>query len=63
MSNLAKVILSLIKNYKKTGNTSGLEQLATRIDVLYAAGKLTEEEYQILIAELPGGDTPEPEAN
>lgn len=48
MSSLAKVIMSLINNYKKTGNTAGLEKLSTRIDVLFAAGSLTEEEYSTL---------------
>lgn len=52
MGSLAKVILSLIRNYKKTGNETGLAQLATRIDVLYAAGKLTDDEYSTLVEAL-----------
>lgn len=60
MSNLAKVIASLIKNYIKINNQAGLEQLATRIDVLYAAGKLTDEEYQTLTEMLPNGENSEP---
>ena len=53
MSSLAKVILSLIKKYTKAGDTANLEKISTRIDVLYAAGSLTEEEYQTLKTALP----------
>ena len=45
MSALAKVLMSMIKK----GKTEGLEN---KIDVFYAAGKLTDEEYTILIAAL-----------
>ena len=45
MSTLAKVIEAMIKN----GRTEGLEE---KIDIFYAAGKLTDEEYNTLIEEL-----------
>lgn len=56
MSNLAKVILSLINNYKKKNNEAGLKQISIRIDILFAAGSLTEEEYEILKTELPSSE-------
>ena len=56
MSSLAKVILSLIKKYIKAGDTANLEKISVRIDVLYAAGSLTDEEYQTLKEALPSED-------
>ena len=47
MSTLAKVLESMIKK----GKTEGLEE---KIDVFYAAGKLTDEEYNYLIGLLHG---------
>ncbi len=47
MSTLAKVLMQMIKK----GRTEGLEE---KIDVFYAAGKLTDEEYETLIAALHG---------
>ena len=47
MSTLFKVLKSMILK----GRTEGLEE---KIDVFYAAGKLTEEEYNELIALLHG---------
>ncbi len=50
MSTLAKVIMAKIKK----GETEGLEE---KIDIFYAAGKLTDEEYQILMDALHGEQT------
>lgn len=47
MGTLAKVLEAMIKK----GKTEGL---AEKIDIFYAAGKLTDEEYQTLISELKG---------
>ena len=44
---LYKVIISLIEK----GKTEGL---AERVDVLYAAGKLTTEEYEDILSKLKG---------
>lgn len=49
MSTLAKVLMQMIKK----GKTEGLEE---KIDIFYAAGKLTDEEYEALIDALHGGD-------
>ena len=46
MSALAKIIKKLIEK----GRTDGLRE---RIDVLFAAGRLTEEEYNTLVEMLP----------
>ena len=46
------MIYKLLKNMILRGQTAGIEH---RIDVFYAAGKLTDEEYNELIA-LLGGD-------
>ncbi len=45
MSALAKIIMKLIEK----GRTEGLRE---RIDVLFAAGRLTEDEYNTLIEAL-----------
>lgn len=45
MSTLAKVLMALIRK----GQTEGLEN---KIDIFYAAGKLTDEEYETLIEAL-----------
>ena len=47
MSTLAKVLLAMIRK----GRTEGL---AEKIDIFYAAGKLTDEEYSTLTEELGG---------
>lgn len=39
------MLFNVIKRLIETGKTEGLE---TKIDVFYAAGKLTEEEYKTL---------------
>lgn len=44
------MIYRMLKNMILRGKTEGIE---TRIDVFYAAGKLTEEEYEALVAALP----------
>lgn len=46
--NLAKIISALIKNYKKIKDEEKLNELSNRIDILYAAEKLTKEEYESL---------------
>ena len=46
--NLSKIISALIKNYKKVKDEEKLKELSSRIDVLYAAEKLTKEEYESL---------------
>jgi len=51
MSTLARVIDSLIRK----GKTEGLEE---KIDVFYATGKLTEDEYNFLMEELHPGEWP-----
>ena len=45
MSTLYKLLVQMIKK----GKTDGLEE---KIDVFYAAGKLTDEEYESLMAML-----------
>lgn len=45
---LYRTLLKLIER----GMTEGLEE---KIDIFFAAGKLTEEEYQTLTRELSGG--------
>ena len=55
MNTLYKLLKSMIQK----GKTEGLEE---KIDVFYAAGKLTEEEYESLMEMLhPEQDDPEPE--
>lgn len=44
------MIYRMLKNMILRGKTEGIE---TRIDVFYAAGKLTDEEYAELISMLP----------
>ena len=56
MSTLAKVIDKLIKK----GQTEGL---AEKIDVFYATGRLTEEEYIYLMKELDPDFNPNPDSN
>ena len=47
MSTLAKVIESMIKKRRTEG-------IAEKIDVFYASGKLTQEEYDYLVSLLGG---------
>lgn len=54
MSTLAKVLKSMIEK----GRTEGIEE---KIDVFYAAGKLTQEEYEILVSLLHPAEPEEPE--
>lgn len=44
------MIYKMLKNMILRGKIEGIE---TRIDVFYAAGKLTDEEYEELIGMLP----------
>ena len=50
MSTLYKLLLNMVKKGR-------IENLEEKIDVFYAAGKLTDEEYNTLI-ELLHGNTP-----
>lgn len=49
---LYRTTKKLIENYKKHNNKAGLTELATKIDIFFAAGKLTEAEYNELTAML-----------
>lgn len=41
--------VTLINRYKKSGQTERLEELKDKIDVYFAANRLTEEQYNALL--------------
>lgn len=45
---LVEVIKSLIENYRKNRNSNGITQCSKRVDILYALGKLSDEDYKSL---------------
>lgn len=50
---LYRTIVKLIDTHKKQGNDVALKDLAVKIDIFYAAGKLSDTEYTELTAMLP----------
>ncbi len=49
MATTYNLCAALIKKYKKAKATAKLEDLKDKIDVYYAAGRLTDEEYTSLM--------------
>ena len=44
-----ELCLALINNYKKRNQTKKLEEFKNKLDVYYAANRLTEEQYNYLV--------------